>query len=139
MFGALERRGEHPIELLNGQSPEASRMWVFPGGESTYAHPGPASPDPDPVIVSPASGVELCNRSLRFGATPQDVFSDFGPPEQVCVKDVDAVRIHSVSACIVSSRLPGPDYYYNYFQLGLDILFDGRKHVVKKVILHTNP
>jgi len=89
--------------------------------------------------VRPAAGVELRGRLLRFGAMPQDVFSDFGPPEQVCIKDVDAVRIHSVSACLVSPRLPGPDYYYNYFQLGLDILFDGRKHIVKKVILHTNP
>merc|ERR1719382_1124553 len=68
---------------------------------------------------------------------PQDVFSDFGPPEEVCVKDVDAVRIHSAS--ILPSHSTGPDYYYNYFRLGFDVLFDGQTHLVKKVVLHTNP
>lgn len=30
------------------------------------------------------------------------------------------------------------DYFYNYFDQGVDILFDGYTHCVKKIILHTN-
>ena len=30
------------------------------------------------------------------------------------------------------------DYFYNYFTLGIDILFDGSKHSVKKFVLHSN-
>lgn len=135
----LAARGEHPMELPGQPPPVARRMWIF-AADSPSALPISARlEEPEAIVVRPAAGVELRGRLLRFGAMPQDVFSDFGPPEQVCIKDVDAVRIHSVSACLVSPRLPGPDYYYNYFQLGLDILFDGRKHIVKKVVLHTNP
>ncbi|CAJ1352676.1 unnamed protein product [Effrenium voratum] len=100
------------------------------------------------VQVSPGKGIRLQGRKLLFGAMPQekaegshrgeghrchsesgvdsqDVVSDFGPPQQVCVKDVDAFRIHS------RPRSPNLDYYYNYFYLGvdaqrgLDALFDG--------------
>ncbi|KAJ6230639.1 hypothetical protein M0813_06631 [Anaeramoeba flamelloides] len=31
-----------------------------------------------------------------------------------------------------------PDYFFNYFHLGIDIMFDGEEHSVKKIILHTN-
>ena len=30
------------------------------------------------------------------------------------------------------------DYFYNYFPLGLDLLFDAGTHTVTKIILHTN-
>ncbi|XP_041021319.1 UPF0183 protein At3g51130-like isoform X2 [Juglans microcarpa x Juglans regia] len=30
------------------------------------------------------------------------------------------------------------DYFYNYFTCGLDILFDGQAHKIKKFVLHTN-
>ena len=31
-----------------------------------------------------------------------------------------------------------PNYFYNYFHLGIDILVEGRSKRVKKIILHTN-
>lgn len=31
-----------------------------------------------------------------------------------------------------------PDYWYNYFLLGFDVLLDGVSHRVKKIVLHTN-
>lgn len=37
-----------------------------------------------------------------------------------------------------STLLDEPDYFFNYFNLGMDILFDGKLHVVKKIILWTN-
>ena len=30
------------------------------------------------------------------------------------------------------------DYFYNYFTLGIDILFDGKTHTVTKLVLHNN-
>lgn len=30
------------------------------------------------------------------------------------------------------------DYFYNYFSMGMDVMFDGESHTVKKIILHTN-
>ena len=32
----------------------------------------------------------------------------------------------------------GNDYFYNYFTMGFDIMFDGSSHTVQKIILHTN-
>jgi hypothetical protein len=48
----------------------------------------------------------------------------------------DKMRIHSGDQAIIGAGCE--DYFYNYFKLGLDILFDMRTHVVKKFILHTN-
>ncbi|KAG0366627.1 hypothetical protein BGZ54_005106, partial [Gamsiella multidivaricata] len=30
------------------------------------------------------------------------------------------------------------DYFYNYFHLGIDVLFDGSTHRCKKIVMHTN-
>jgi hypothetical protein len=30
------------------------------------------------------------------------------------------------------------DYFYNYFHLGFDVLFDGVTHRCKKIVLHGN-
>jgi len=34
--------------------------------------------------------------------------------------------------------LTAVDYFYNYFHLGFDIMFNGQTHMVQKIILHTN-
>jgi len=134
MMEALSAARAHPVELHGRPPPTASRMWVF-AGESPFDAPL-ACAEVEAAVVRPANGVEVRGRMLRFGSMPQDVFSDFGPPEQVFVKEVDGVQIHSSRS--VSSRVSSPDYYYNYFHLGLDVLFDGCTHLMKKVILHTN-
>lgn len=38
---------------------------------------------------------------------------------------------------LVGSQQPN-DYFYNYFHLGIDVLFDGSTHRCKKIILHSN-
>uniref|UniRef100_A0A2P2L9S6 Uncharacterized protein n=1 Tax=Rhizophora mucronata TaxID=61149 RepID=A0A2P2L9S6_RHIMU len=45
--------------------------------------------------------------------------------------------IHSASDPRPRTTLCG-DYFYNYFTRGLDILFDGQTHKIKKFVLHTN-
>lgn len=40
---------------------------------------------------------------------------------------------------IITSGSQQPnDYFYNYFHLGMDILFDGSTHRCKKIVMHTN-
>jgi Uncharacterised protein family (UPF0183) len=36
------------------------------------------------------------------------------------------------------SEPPPNDYFYNYPMSGVDVLFDGAKHTVKKIVLHAN-
>lgn len=47
------------------------------------------------------------------------------------------MKIHSPSAHrrVQSKR---SDFFFNYFTLGIDILFDARTQRAKKIILHTN-
>ncbi|CAJ1421396.1 unnamed protein product [Effrenium voratum] len=157
-----EAKGEHPMDLAGRRAratePPSRRslqaqvrltfqadskrvldVGVCPGAWSEDAAQAslqsPRSVVPiEAVQVSPGKGIRLQGRKLLFGAMPQDVVSDFGPPQQVCVKDVDAFRIHSRTP-----RSPNLDYYYNYFYLGLDALFDGQTHLLQKIVLHTNP
>lgn len=52
-------------------------------------------------------------------------------------KSEDKMKIHSPSAHrrVQSKR---SDFFFNYFTLGIDVLFDARTQRAKKIILHTN-
>ncbi|VDQ11110.1 unnamed protein product, partial [Trichobilharzia regenti] len=66
-----------------------------------------------------------------------DVLSALGSPSRVFYKTEDKMKIHLPQP----HRLVQPkksDYFYNYFSLGLDILFDAQRHEVMKFVLHTN-
>ncbi|KAF9439025.1 hypothetical protein BGZ76_001477 [Entomortierella beljakovae] len=95
--------------------------------------------------------------------TPQDLLADLGSPGSIYYKEDDKMQIHSEADDIPQvqqeedgilgemedigyerstryaegSQKPN-DYFYNYFHLGIDILFDGVTHRCKKIILHTN-
>ena len=71
--------------------------------------------------------------TIPFGATPQDVIADIGSPDAVYQKSDDHMRLHTNHVHVDST-----DYFYNYFHLGFDILFDGALHQAKKFVLHTN-
>eukprot|EP00927_Polykrikos_kofoidii_P077174 TRINITY_DN74144_c0_g1_i1.p1 TRINITY_DN74144_c0_g1~~TRINITY_DN74144_c0_g1_i1.p1 ORF type:complete len:725 (-),score=105.97 TRINITY_DN74144_c0_g1_i1:394-2568(-) len=133
----LSKCSEHPTEIPGLGSPTALRMWVYAGSATSYLDALSANPDePEVVVVRPGIGVEFRSRLLRFGASLQDVFSDLGPPEQLCTKDGNDTRLHPSGTLL--SRVDSPDYYCNYFNIGLDVLMDGRMHLVKMVLLHTN-
>ncbi|KAJ8925830.1 hypothetical protein NQ315_009682 [Exocentrus adspersus] len=76
-------------------------------------------------------------REVLLGHSAQDVASMLGSPSKVFYKSEDKMRIHSPNAHrkIAATR---SDYFFNYFTLGLDILFDARSHYAKKIVLHTN-
>ncbi|KAF8663497.1 hypothetical protein AX16_001065 [Volvariella volvacea WC 439] len=73
---------------------------------------------------------------IRLGeTTAQDLTLDLGPPLRVYYKDDERMTIHSHAT---ATDEPESEYFYNYFQYGLDFLLSGKMHTVKKVILHTN-
>lgn len=74
---------------------------------------------------------------IPFGASPQDVWTELGRPCGIHQKQVDQMVIHSASDPSPRTTLCA-DYFYNYFTRGLDILFDGQTHKIKKFVLHSN-
>lgn len=72
-------------------------------------------------------------RVVKFGDFSQDVLAELGNPDRIHYKSEDKMKIH-----LGQNGGYVTDYFYNYFNLGVDLLFDGKTHQVKKFILHTN-
>ncbi|KAL5964498.1 hypothetical protein TSMEX_007737 [Taenia solium] len=66
-----------------------------------------------------------------------DVLSALGSPSRVYYKTEDKMMIH-LPQSYRKVRQQRCDYFYNYFTLGVDILFDARTHRVITFVLHTN-
>ncbi|XP_073962594.1 PHAF1 protein CG7083-like [Choristoneura fumiferana] len=79
----------------------------------------------------------LC-RVVRFGDSCQAVARALGAPARLYYKHDDKMRIHRPPARRPRHAPPPTDYFFNYFTLGLDVLFDASTHQVKKFVLHTN-
>ncbi|GFS16241.1 UPF0183 protein C16orf70-like protein [Elysia marginata] len=76
-------------------------------------------------------------RIVRFGDSVQDVVSALGCPSRQFFKSEDKMKIHLPDAH-KHVRAESADYFFNYFTMGVDILFDAVTHTVKKFVLHTN-
>lgn len=131
---------ELPIEFSDGTTPTAARMVVYHGEKRDTTIP-PLDLKEDyfeELRVHAAHGIKFMRRGCRldFQSTAQDVLTELGRPDRTFYKHEDKMRIHSGDQAIIGAGCE--DYFYNYFKLGLDILFDMRTHVVKKFILHTN-
>nr|XP_033798102.1 UPF0183 protein C16orf70 homolog isoform X8 [Geotrypetes seraphini] len=83
------------------------------------------------------SKMRLSERCIYFGDSCQDVLSMLGSPHKIFYKSEDKMKIHSPSP---HKQVPSKcnDYFFNYFTLGVDILFDANTYQVKKFVLHTN-
>jgi hypothetical protein len=98
-------------------------------------------------------------KQVHFNDTTQDVLMSLGAPNNIYYKRHDKLRIHYSAtkklsngdtsnntndslklhkAEYVSRELTAVDYFYNYYTLGFDIMFNGQTHTVQKIILHTN-
>lgn len=77
------------------------------------------------------------DREICFGDSAQTVASKLGTPARVFYKAEDKMKIHSrdYHKRVSSER---SDYFFNYFTMGLDVLFDSVTHRATKMILHTN-
>ncbi|XP_071480830.1 phagosome assembly factor 1-like [Diadema antillarum] len=85
---------------------------------------------------SPDAKRQAVVRTVTFGDSCQDVMGSLGAPNKIFFKSEDKMRIHSRSFHKDQPRTS--DYFYNYFTVGVDILFDASTHCVKKFILHAN-
>ncbi|XP_038050370.1 UPF0183 protein C16orf70 homolog [Patiria miniata] len=85
---------------------------------------------------SPESKHRPISKALQFGDSAQDVISALGCPSKVFYKSEDKMRIHSKTFHKDQPRTS--DYFFNYFTIGVDILFDAATHCAKKFILHSN-
>uniref|UniRef100_A0A4W3HY86 Phagosome assembly factor 1 n=1 Tax=Callorhinchus milii TaxID=7868 RepID=A0A4W3HY86_CALMI len=81
--------------------------------------------------------MHVFERCVYFGDSCQDVLGALGSPHKVFYKSEDKMKIHSPSP---HKQVPSKcnDYFFNYFTLGVDVLFDATMHQVKKFVLHTN-
>jgi hypothetical protein len=74
---------------------------------------------------------------IKIGVTTaQDLSLDLGAPLRIYYKEDDRMGIHSAPESI-EVKPSGTEYFYNYFQFGLDFLLS-QDHIVKKILLHTN-
>ncbi|KAM6945897.1 phagosome assembly factor 1 [Aplochiton taeniatus] len=81
--------------------------------------------------------VRVVERRVHFGESCQDILSALGAPHKIFYKSEDKMKIHSPSPHKqVTSKCN--DFFYNYFTLGMDVLFDSTTQLVKKFVLHTN-
>lgn len=85
------------------------------------------------VTESATDGPIELTRIVKFGDFSQDVQTEIGCPDNIHYKSEDKMKIH-----LGQQAGNHTDYFYNYFSLGVDLLFCGRTHQVKKFILHTN-
>ncbi|KAL3680902.1 hypothetical protein R1sor_023858 [Riccia sorocarpa] len=142
------RQAELPLEFPDGTTPVMSRVCIFDssiggvgvGGELKKAvlpQLPPGSAYMEEVHAKLAKEMVFTSGKLPFGASPQDVWAVLGRPDWIHRKQVDPMLIHSASDPRPRTALSG-DYFYNYFTRGLDILFDGQNHRIKKFVLHTN-
>ncbi|XP_031286930.1 UPF0183 protein At3g51130-like [Pistacia vera] len=146
-----DREAELPLEFPDGTTPVTCRVSIYDSspdkkvGVGSVMDKAIAPPMPPGSLymeeVHAKLGEGLCftvgGQHIPFGASPQDVWTELGRPCGIHQKQVDQMVIHSASDPRPRTTLCG-DYFYNYFTRGLDILFDGQTHRIRKFVLHTN-
>lgn len=142
---------ELPLEFPDGTTPVTCRVSIYDNSSDSKVGVGSMM---DKALVPPlpldslymeelsvklGEGIRFAvgGQSIPFGASPQDVWTELGRPCKIHQKQVDQMVIHSASDPRPHTTLCG-DYFYNFFSRGLDILFDGQVHKIKKFVLHTN-
>ncbi|KYQ92158.1 UPF0183 family protein [Tieghemostelium lacteum] len=125
---------ELPVELPDGTTPMVEKIFIYSGQQ--MKNPLTILPNQnEDIIICPNNGIYFTKRNciLTFYSSTQDVLSELGPPSKIYHKEDDNMKIHtSTEGSFVQ------DYFYNYFHLGIDILFDIKTNTVKKFIFHTN-
>ncbi|KAL2552733.1 hypothetical protein Fot_06366 [Forsythia ovata] len=147
----FDREAELPLEFPDGTTPVTCRVSIYDSSTDSKVGVGSsmdkarAPPLPAGSLYMEEVQVKLGEelwftvgaQHIPFGASPQDVWTELGRPGGIHQKQVDQMVIHSASDPRPRTTLCG-DYFYNYFPRGLDILFDGQTHKIKKFVLHTN-
>lgn len=155
------------LQFPPGESPRVSRMYIYCGNSLTDCCAPPLPSPRYPCVhhegvevlrldrqtlglrvrltttpdihesTSPGAPPSCVTREVLFGDCVQDVVSAIGAPARIFYKSEDKMKIHSPNAYRKAAAHKS-DYFYNYFTLGFDVLFDARTNCVKKFVLHTN-
>lgn len=142
-----ENSQEMPIEFPDRTTPIATEMILFRGHDLENPQFPPLKDEKnhyyEEVKVVLGKNIVLMDRKRSIGIkqTPQDVMSELGSPDQIFFKSHDKLRIHSSKMNDENMHMDQPtavDYFYNYFSLGIDVMFNGATHTVEKIILRTN-
>jgi len=137
--GDLAFSGGIPLVLEDGSSPRMMRLVVhdidYPRAPSRFLNTAARSVE---VLIRDDKPAEILFRNfddevLVIGETTcQDVLSILGSPTRTHIKRSEPVSV------MKRGNDDGEDYFLNYCDVGVDLLFDGRKHVLRKTILRTN-
>ena len=73
---------------------------------------------------------QTITRSVRLNDCCQNVQSELGSPDNVFFKSEKQKQFGAPDTIAT-------DFFFNYFKLGVDFLFDGRTKRLKKAMLHT--
>ncbi|DBA89846.1 TPA: hypothetical protein ACH3X2_004708 [Trebouxia sp. C0005] len=137
-----------PLALPDGTAPVASRLCIHAGnavslGDLVQAISPANFESPPSVGIRVGKGLTMddTHQQLSFGDSPQDAWSTLGAPNATFSKQTPGLPQQG-SANIRGAQQQVPaspaDYFYNYFDRGLDVLFCGTTHRIKKMVLHTN-
>jgi hypothetical protein len=142
-----------PLELPDGTTPAATRFFIYHGAsvlDPTLPAPAassvPSSPSSSLIYPAPVQvqlwGTMTINFpslgcSISTCSSAQDVIHRLGTPPSVFFKGGSTHHNHPASNQAQSIG-GAKDYFFNYFHLGMDLLFDARSHLLKKAVLRTN-
>eukprot|EP00842_Homolaphlyctis_polyrhiza_P006757 jgi/Hompol1/7082/HPOL_002435-RA len=139
-FSPLKNASDLPIQFPDGTTPVLRKMHIFSGkllSDATLYKIQNMELYHDRVLVKvPRHGIKFCNHNcdLSIGATCQDVLFALGRPEGTMIKPLrDKMGIYQSDETQLISQ-----YIWNYFSMGIDIIFDGINHRVVKFVLHNN-
>lgn len=141
-----------PIELPDGTTPIIKRLAVFlkknqnpecgsiesshcSNGHSIDVRRGEVE-EKFKVVVGYGLVIKESNESIEFGDNCQDALSKFGTPTKIHFKSENKMQIHNSSEDTIGNKCQ--DYFYNYANHGIDLLFDAVTHRIKKIVLHCN-
>jgi hypothetical protein len=135
-----------PLEFPGGFSPVTSRIIIYCGGDPRADfYPLPPLPRDslyfEEIQVVLGTGIHFAQRqkAITFQSCVQDVLHAIGPPDKIFYKETDALQLSlDRQETLSRSTATSSDYFFNYFGLGMDFLFDRHSHFVKKIVLHTN-
>ncbi|KAL0030389.1 hypothetical protein WJX79_000798 [Trebouxia sp. C0005] len=133
-----------PLALPDGTAPVASRLCIHAGnaavslGDLVQAISPANFESPPSVGIRVGKGLTMddTHQQLSFGDSPQDAWSTLGAPNATFSKQTPGLPQQG-SANIRGAQQQVPaspaDYFYNYFDRGLDVLFCGTTHRIKKM------
>ncbi|KAJ6231072.1 hypothetical protein M0813_00891 [Anaeramoeba flamelloides] len=76
--------------------------------------------------------------NISLGCFTQEILSLFGSPDKTFKKNVALQNENNLNTNSITITEPLYDYFYNYFEFGIDFLFHHNAHTLRKIILHSN-